>query len=384
MSQEKHKSRKFVVDSLIIFGVTIGIILTLEVFLRLFYPQTLMGVPINEKVFSYLDETLGMQYVPGAKWHFSHPEYLVEYAINEHGFRDTNDHRSPNPEHKTRILLLGDSFTFGQGVNYDQTWPVLVEELLQKSGKSQFEFIKAGIQGMDSRSEFIMMQRLLEECQCDIVVVSFLINDLYTNTLHGVEINNIKSQTEGLDGESIDDKYNTSEREWYDTLQQVFLSRDNGSEFHLLTLAKRLAISVDEIYCRSYVAAPDRGKWLTTPLSDKVEKQLQITKNIFELMARYCLSLGKKLIVLSIPQQFQALCYERYKESPEIDVTLYDRYFTELAEENNFNWVSTHDEFVNINKDRDKLFYRLDGHLTPEGNEVVSQVFFNQIIPMIE
>ena len=174
------------------------------------------------------------------------------------------------------------------------------------------------------------------------------------------------------------------ERDWNQTLRQIFLSRDLGADFHLLTLAKRLAISVDEIYCRSYVAAPGRGKWLTTPLSDKVKKQLQITEIIFESMARYSLALGKKFIVLSIPQQFQALCYERYKESPEIDVTLYDQYFTKFAEEYNFDWISTIDDFVSINEDRDKLFYRLDGHLTPAGNEVVAQAFFNKIVPMIE
>lgn len=384
MKKEKSGLRKVAVDSLIILGLTVAILLVLEGFLRLFLPQNLIGVAIKGKTLSYLDESLGMQYVPGAIWRLSHPEYKVQYTINERGFRDAKDHLNSKPDHKIRILLLGDSFTFGQGVNYDYIWPVLVEKRLDKAGKTQFELVKAGVQGMDTRSEFLLMQRLLDECQCDVIVVGFLINDLYTNTLHGIENSHIIPPTDEIKGNLTINKDMPSDKEWYNSLKQIFINRDTGSEFHLLTLAKRLAISFDEIYCRSYLAAPDRGEWLTMPISEKVKKQLHITEMIFKEMARYSRSQGKRLIVLSIPQQFQVLCYERYKSATEIDIAFYDRYFSVFAKENDFDWVWTLDDFVKAKLDGAKLFFRLDGHLTPKGNEVVSQVFVNKIVPMIE
>jgi hypothetical protein len=45
------------------------------------------------------------------------------------------------------MLLLGDSFTFGQAVDYDQTWPVLVERELDRRGP-QVDRVKAGVQAV--------------------------------------------------------------------------------------------------------------------------------------------------------------------------------------------------------------------------------------------
>ena len=63
---------------------------------------------------------LGIRYAPGAHWRFTHPEYSVEYAINAHGFRNAKEPIIPKPKETTRVLLLGDSFTFGQGANHEE------------------------------------------------------------------------------------------------------------------------------------------------------------------------------------------------------------------------------------------------------------------------
>jgi lysophospholipase L1-like esterase len=365
----------FLVNALIILGITILIILVLEIFLRLFFPQNLYAERITGETFSYMDEMLGMQYTPRARWQFFHPEYVAEYAINEHGFRDARNYSTPKPEDNVRVLLLGDSFTFGQGVNYDQAWPVKTEKMLINQGNNSVELVKAGVQGMDSRSEFILLKRLLEKYQIDVVVVGFLINDLYTNSLYGIE--------ESKDDELID-KGRRLEEEWSQTSKQVFMKGSLESEFHLLTLAKRMVISIDEVYCRLYIAAPNRGGWLNKELPKEAVEKLKVTEVIFQEMARYLNSLGKKLIVVSIPQQFQVLYYEDSQKSPSIDVELYDRHFTQFAERNHFTWITTLDNFARFNQDKSKLFYRLDGHLTPAGNDLVANAFLDEVMPIIQ
>jgi len=374
--------KKILVNSLIILGITISIIIVIEVLLRLFFPQTLYGEPITGNNFSYMDEMLGMQYTPRARWQFFDPEYKVEYAINEHGFRDARNHLVPKSEDKLRILLLGDSFTFGQGVTYEQTWPVKTELMLENSGNHHIELVKAGVQGMDSRSEFILMKRLLKQLEIDVVVVGFLINDLYTNTLHGIEESN-EIPIDHLDDEMINKNIGLKE-EWSQTLKQVFIESSLSSEFHLLTLAKRMAISIDQVYCRLYIAAPNRGVWLKKKLSTEAIQKIKVTEIIFQKMARYLNSLGKKLIVVSIPQQFQVLCCEDSKKSLNIDVELYDRHFAQFAEQNDFTWITMLYHFASTNQDKNKLFYRLDGHLTPAGNDLVANVFLDKVLPTIQ
>lgn len=379
--QPKNRLRKFIIDSLIILAMTFVIVLLTEVFLRLFFPQNLVGTSIIGKTFSNENEFLGIRYTPGVKWHFDHPEYSVEYEINKHGFRDRKDHLIPKPKGVNRVLLVGDSFTFGYGVDYDDSWPVIVEQRVEKTGINRIDFVKAGIEGMDTRTEFLLIKDLLLKYQCDVVVLGFLINDLYTNTLYGIEDekeNLTKNDAVG----KIRKMKNVSGDSWLEAAKRVFIRNDRNHNFHLLTLTKRIAIANDDIYCKLYLASPDRKQWLSIPLSSGYVKKRNITKLIFEKIAEYCYSFKKKLIVLSIPQQFQVLYFEQSKKSANISVTVYDRYFSEVAKLNNFAWITTLDEFHNSKFNKDGLFYRLDGHLTPLGNQVVAEAFLQKIVPM--
>jgi lysophospholipase L1-like esterase len=384
-SKDKNKSsrlRRFILDSLIVLGMSLVLVVLTEGFLRLFFPQNLVGKQIAGETFSNADEFLVMRYSPGSKWRFTHPEYTVEYEINEEGFRDRKDHPVPKPEGTIRVLLLGDSFTFGQGVNYDQSWPVIVEKYLEDSGNSEIDLVKAGVQGMDTRSEFILMKRLMNKYEFDVVVIVFLINDLYTNTLYGIEDSEKVLVSNALDGRGLQKKSEAAES-WFKTAKQVFIRNDRDGSFHLLTLARRIAIANEYLYSKFYLQSA-RVKYLTFPLAPGPAEKLVITETLFKKIVGYCNSLGKKLIVLSIPQQFQVLYSNQSMDLPNIDIDFYDRYFSKIAEQSGFTWIAATDDFTRSRYKKKKLFYRLDGHLTPDGNQIVADVFLQEILPLIK
>lgn len=357
---------RFARDTGIVLSVSFGLLVGLELFCRLFAPQSLTGKSIHGVHFSERDPLLGMRYVPGAVWQFRHPEYRVVYAINGEGFRDATVRSQRKPPGVTRVLLLGDSFTFGRGVDYEQAWPVLSERELEREGLG-VDLVKAGMEGADTRSELILMRRLIGRYDADAVVVGFLINDLYSNVPY----------TTGSEA-------GASPQELVQAQRSVFHLSSAVHDFHLLTMARRLAIATDAGYIGLYLAAPSRGDYLRIPLSGIPRRQLEITDTLLSQMAAFCQSLGKPLVVFSMPQQFQVMYTRKGRSVSGIDVRFYDRHFARLAAASGFEWVPALDALVQAEKaSGHDMFYRLDGHFTPAGNAVAAEVFLDQVVPRI-
>jgi hypothetical protein len=368
---------KFLRDAAVVVGVSIAMVVVAELFLRSFYPQRLEGTSLQGQRFSVPDAVLGMRYVPGATWRFSHPEYEVEYAINADGFRDATRHPVPKPDGTVRVLLLGDSFTFGMGVDYQDTWPVLVERHLESTGDQRLDIVKAGVQGMDTRSEFLLMQELVHKYDPDVIVVGFLINDLYSNSLYGIEPEQaalVASAENGTRGDAAES--------WLRTMKHTFVRNDSGGTFHLLNLFRRTLLASDLLYCKLYITSA-RGEFISEPWTPEVAEKVGITETLFKKMHAYTQSLGKQLIVLSIPQQFQVLYLKEYPGSQEVDVAAFDRYFAEVAGRHGFAWISSLESFAHAKEEPATLFHRWDGHLTPAGNGIVAEVFLHQIAPLL-
>jgi hypothetical protein len=212
-------------------------------------------------------------------------------------------------------------------------------------------------------------------------VVGFLINDVYTNTLDGLgENEEVKPLDEG--DRSASETQSESADSWAKTAKRIFIHNDRSWTFHFLTLARRMTIASAALYCKFYFAS-GHGKFLTLPLDSEVHRRHTITTRLFEKMADYSQAVGKKLIVLSIPQQAQVLCFERSKNLPNIDISFYDGFFSDFATRHGFTWIAALDTFNSATYTKDQLFYRLDGHLTLDGNQLLADVFLKRIVPLI-
>ncbi len=83
----------------------------------------------------------------------------------------------PGRKARFRILALGDSTTFGLGVDDDQTWPAVLERLLRGKSGGPVEVINAGVPGY---SAFQGMRYLRERglsLDPDLVLATFGFND---------------------------------------------------------------------------------------------------------------------------------------------------------------------------------------------------------------
>jgi lysophospholipase L1-like esterase len=93
------------------------------------------------------------------------------YAINEQGLRGRSlePERGPAP----RVLALGDSYTFGWGIDdASLTWPGRLESML-----GPVEVYDAGVPGYGTVQESHLLDRLLARARVDVVVLAYVMND---------------------------------------------------------------------------------------------------------------------------------------------------------------------------------------------------------------
>ena len=116
---------------------------------------------------------------PGARLEIDSGPRRALYSINSLGFRD-EEFPEEKPEGVFRILVLGDSMTFGPAVSLERTYPKLLEQLLNESAAagSHYQVINAGTSGYNTLQELATWRGAGVVLEPDLVIVGFCINDI--------------------------------------------------------------------------------------------------------------------------------------------------------------------------------------------------------------
>jgi hypothetical protein len=100
---------------------------------------------------------------------------LGNVATDDFGIR--NQHPAERPAGIYRILALGDSVTFGFGVDRSQSFPAVLEKLLNGGGAAQYQVIDAGVPGFNIRDEAALLPELLRRYRPGLVLWTVVSND---------------------------------------------------------------------------------------------------------------------------------------------------------------------------------------------------------------
>ncbi len=109
----------------------------------------------KQRDFSYkkFDPELGGVLNPGAEATLITSDFNVTYSINSHGLRD-REFPLQSPEEEFRIIALGESTLFGEGVNYGDRITEVIEQALPK-----VEIINMGIGGFGFDQSLLQVKR---------------------------------------------------------------------------------------------------------------------------------------------------------------------------------------------------------------------------------
>ena len=151
---------------------TIFCIIFAETSLRLFYPQEdYLEFLIKDPVFRMANATNFE-----GKYRFGHFRTPVNVRLNSQGMR--GDQFDPADTSGLRILLIGDSFTFGWGLEDSQTFAHFLQLNLDRLSEYRVKVLNGGVVGWGSTQEIMYLERNYEALQPDIVIATFVSNDI--------------------------------------------------------------------------------------------------------------------------------------------------------------------------------------------------------------
>jgi hypothetical protein len=267
--------------------VTLGI---LEVSLRLLYPP-----PLH---FRYPQESYDFDPDVGHVLRPRQQTFSIDRRVhtNTLGLRDHD--MTPRPEPGTlRVLALGDSQTFGNGIDLAQTWPKQLERVLSSTPPRRWEVINGGVPGTDTWQHEILLNRLLDLTQPHAVVLALYVNDVVPRH----------------DPRTVDTE-----------------QRTNTWQRRVAYLVRRSA-TVSWLFYRIYLPWRGRGSHATGSVEDHVvagrrdaraERGWEQVERSLMAMKGRCDTYGIPLIVAVLPRRDQVAGMQSSRAYPERSLTL--------------------------------------------------------------
>jgi GDSL-like lipase/acylhydrolase family protein len=182
----------------IAFTVLIGLIflVLLELLFRFYlnvileeqYPSTSNKSLLSEWRWAAEHLEIGSAYRPNSHIQFDelrgwalNPSYSSEQlSTNSSGLRASQEYEvGPRTSDVQRLLLLGDSFTYGEGVANEETFAHILESDLL----SGWEVINMAVQGYGTDQQLLTYDHFGKKYEADIVLLGFYVGDYYRNTM---------------------------------------------------------------------------------------------------------------------------------------------------------------------------------------------------------
>lgn len=165
---------------LILFGIVVAS-LAAEAIVRIFFDEPVQprfvidpgyGVRANQS------HVVTRHYVPG--------EYNVAITTNSAGMRGQREYPAQKPPGVRRIVLLGDSYVFGFGVNDHEVVSAVLEDKLngdQGRGNKRFEVLNFSVSGFGQAEELVTYRNRVRAFLPDDVVLFYSENDTGNNAI---------------------------------------------------------------------------------------------------------------------------------------------------------------------------------------------------------
>ena len=178
-ASETHKSRRLFALLAILFGIFVALLLT-EVLVRIVFDQPVQPRFVVDAGYGVRGNQANVttrHYVPN--------EYSVSVSNNSAGMRGRREYLIERTDGVGRVLILGDSFSYGFGVEDDQVISAVLEDELNQNapdGRS-YEVANLSVSGFGQAEELVTYRELGRSYKADYVVMFYFDNDIGNNVV---------------------------------------------------------------------------------------------------------------------------------------------------------------------------------------------------------
>lgn len=273
----------------------------------------------------------------------------VEWTVrtNSLGFRTKE--LQPKQANEYRVLILGDSMVFGDGVNQSETISSYLEIIgndLPRENNKTLSVYDYSISGLNTVSELLIFRNFVREVNPDHVVLGFFLgNDIIPNALATIdEFGNYVTPDEKL-------------ARFRKDLMENYESFSFNS-----TLIRAIALKV----------YPPRVRFQVSSRPVIINKTYGLLKNFQDDSQE--LGIHFSVVIIHPKDSVQGGILQAWTESKKIG-----RLVFEFCQKNGIDVIDM-SEFMKGKEDREKYFHRIDGHYTKQGTSLVAKVILDKII----
>jgi lysophospholipase L1-like esterase len=354
-------------SGLIVALVTVGIVLTIETFLRVVFHY-----PRGYFRFMAADGT--KLYPPSTTLPMRWGAIPYEVKTNALGFRGDEIERVAPPG-RQRIVAIGDSVTDGFFADNEATFPAQLQRFLRTAGRD-VEVINAARGGGSIDKEYAILKEHGFPLQPDVVVLTFVTNDIFDireRSLDNLLTRDLHAQSQGLGSRLLTE---TALGEWVTDRALHFRFRsyraaDRPIETGAVT-AKDPRYQIwgadhfeDNVQRFRDLTKNMDGMILTEPFSDEVKGILAKYVTILDRMKHDCSERKARLVFVYFPAYSQVY-------DPGASLAIRDLLAAECAARS-IDFVDLTGPFRSEGKTTVLHLAPVDFHPNPEGNRLMAR-----------
>jgi hypothetical protein len=166
---------KVILSNLLILIIGIEILLRVSGMMKVYSEQTGFWY---RSYWNHKKDSWFHVWAPNTDFKLKNKEFTTHYVINSLGFREVEFNETKN-ENSIRIFCIGDSYTEGDGVDYEYSYPKQLESLIQNHCiDKKIEVLNAGVSGSDILYQQKLLTAKLYKYNPDILLFGLNSSDL--------------------------------------------------------------------------------------------------------------------------------------------------------------------------------------------------------------
>lgn len=217
-------------------------------------------------------------------------EYRIGVKISPQGLRDYEHNLSKKTY---RILGIGDSYTFGEGVELKDTYlSVLENKLEEKYDPENIEIIKAGVPGYGTKQEIIFLKRYISFFKPDIVIMGLLPKEAFRSE-------NPYTYCQGyiVESKKINQLYLVSGKLYSSHAKNRFLGKLDAFSKHFYLTPQFIQSRFKSLRKKFKKQNPKGEKFLS---ADELNKKYALTFSLLKEYKEICLAHGARPVIVLI------------------------------------------------------------------------------------